>query len=270
VTYRGPLRAVIVDWAGTVVDFGSCAPVHAFREVFRRARVELTTAEVRTPMGSAKRDHIAAILAMPEVANRWQAAHGTAPGEADIDLLYTDFIPAQIAVIPDFAALIPGTLEAATAIRERGLRIGSTTGYSRAMMDLLVPLAARQGFTADHVATGDKLPSGRPAPWMCFENMERLSVYPPAACVKIGDTAVDIEEGLNAGMWTIGVTATGNELGLSLAEYESLERGDRKKLLAEADARLTAAGAHHIAESIIDVPALLDVVANDVAEGRAP
>ncbi|MEX0682053.1 MAG: phosphonoacetaldehyde hydrolase [Dehalococcoidia bacterium] len=260
-TYRGPLRAVILDWAGTIVDFGSCAPVQAFVETFRRAGVKISTAEARGPMGSAKRDHIAALLAMPEVAARWQSANGAAPGDAEVDRLYADFIPIQLEVLTRSVDIIPGAPEAISALRERGLKIGSTTGYNRVMMDAVVPAATKQGLVVDHVATADTLPSGRPAPWMCFENMAALGVYPPAACVKIGDTVPDIDEGLNAGMWTIAVAATGNEFGLSEAEAAALPEAERRARIATATERLQAAGAHYVVDGIRDAPAVLDQIA---------
>ena len=82
-----PLRAVIFDLAGTLVDYGSCAPAGVFIEVFRRNGVKITTAQAREPMGSHKRDHVAAITRMPEVAASWEEAHGKQVREEDVDAL---------------------------------------------------------------------------------------------------------------------------------------------------------------------------------------
>ena len=79
------VEAVIFDWAGTVVDYGSRAPASAFVEVFRRHDVAITVAEARGPMGSEKRAHVAALLADPGIAKRFQDSHGHAPADADID-----------------------------------------------------------------------------------------------------------------------------------------------------------------------------------------
>jgi phosphonoacetaldehyde hydrolase len=269
-TYRGHLRAVILDWAGTVVDYGSRAPVHAFIETFRRAGVEITTAEARAPMGSAKRDHIAAILAIPEVTTRWRDKTGAEPTDADTDRLYADFIPIQVEVIADFADLIPGTVEALATFRESGLKVGSTTGYSREMMDVLAPAAAKDGFEPDAIVAADDVPAGRPAPWMCFENMLRLGVYPPSAVVKIGDTIPDVEEGLNAGMWTIAVAATGNELGLSPEEAAAVSGDEFRSRVESVAKRFTTAGAHYAVSSIADVPPILQAIEHHLSVGDAP
>lgn len=268
--YQGPLRAVILDWAGTVVDHGSCAPVQAFVELFRRAGVPITPAQAREPMGTAKRDHIAAILAMPEVAKRWREAIGAVPNEADVDRLYSGFIPIQMEEIARHAGLIPGTVEAVAEFRERGLKVGTTTGYNGLMMDVLIPLAAEGGFNPDCVVASDEVAEGRPAPWMCFTNMTFLGVYPPSACVKIGDTVPDIEAGLNAGLWTIAVTATGNELGLTHEEAAALPPDELRERLDVISQHFTAAGAHYAVPTIADTPSVLDAIAQHLAAGEAP
>jgi len=244
------LRGVIVDWAGTIVDFGSCAPVRAFVEVFRGLGLDISVEEARAPMGMAKRDHIATIARMPAVIERSRAALGRPLGEDDIDGLYRDFIPAQMRVLAEHAAPIPGAVEALAGWRAAGLRVGSTTGYSREMMDVMVPLAGASGLAPDCVVTASDVRAGRPAPWMALEAAARLGVYPMSALVKIGDTVADIDEGRNAGMWTIGVTATGNELALDEREAAALSAEELAARVDAAGRRLLAAGAHAVAASV--------------------
>jgi phosphonoacetaldehyde hydrolase len=265
--YRGPLRAVIVDWAGTIVDFGCRAPVEAFRKSFADEGVEITVAEAREPMGLAKRDHICAIVGMPRVAAAWQAVHGRAAGIADVDRIYRRFLPLQLAVLGEHGRVIDGAVEALAAFRARGLKIGSTTGYVQELMDVLVPHAERQGLRVDAMLCASDVPAGRPAPFMCFANAMRLGVYPMAATVKIGDTVADVEEGLNAGMWTIAVSRTGNEVGLSEAEQRALPPGELAARTAAAAQRLSQAGAHYVVESIADCPAVVDEIAGRLARG---
>jgi phosphonoacetaldehyde hydrolase len=254
------LQAVIFDWTGTTVDYGCFAPVAVFVEVFRRQGVTISIAEARAPMGLQKRDHIRAIVHMPEVAGRWGAAHPQAATEADIDAMYADSVVVQSASVTAHADMIPGTLETVAFCRARGLKIGTTTGYSRAVMDVLEPLARAAGYAPDAVIVPDDAPSGRPAPWMMYLNAMRLNAYPMAAVVKVGDTVPDMEEGRNAGAWTIGVSITGNELGLSAAEVAALPENDLTARLAPIEARLRAAGAHEVVRSIADLPAVLESI----------
>lgn len=258
--YRGPLRAVILDWAGTTVDYGCFAPAVVFQEVYRRRGVKVTIEEARGPMGVHKKDHIRLVSQMESVAEQWSRAHGRRPNEEDVEAMYADFVPLQIACLARYADLIPGTLEAVADFRRRGLKIGATTGYSDDMMKVLHAEAARQGYVPDSSVCATQVPAGRPAPWMCFQNAMNLQVYPMLALVKIGDTLPDIAEGLNAGMWTIGITKTGNEMGLTEEEVASLDPEVRADRLSRASERMREAGAHFVAESIGEVPALLEEI----------
>jgi phosphonoacetaldehyde hydrolase len=268
--YRGPLKAAIFDWAGTTVDYGSRAPAGVFQEVFRRKGVKILMAQAREPMGMHKRDHIRAIARIPAVADEWQQVHGRAPEETDIDELFDAFIPLQIDCLADHADLIPGCLEAVAAMRERGMKIGSSTGYDTEMMKIVVAEAAKRGFSPDAAVCGSDVPEGRPAPWMCTENAKRLGVYPLEAVVKVDDTIPGIEAGLNCGMWTIAVAKTGNEIGLSLEEVESLPKDDYEQRLAAAYQRFTQAGAHYVIDGIGDILPCLDDIERRLANGEKP
>jgi phosphonoacetaldehyde hydrolase len=252
------LGAVIVDWAGTIMDFGSCAPAGAFVELFRRHGVTITLDEARGPMGTAKRDHIAALLA------------GRERFGLDLDELYAEFIPLQLACLPDFAALIPGAAAAVAGWRARGLRVGGTTGYSRDMVEICIAAARRQGLELDSVKCASDVRAGRPAPWMALAAAAELGVYPMVAIVKIGDTRADIDEGLNAGMWTIGVTATGNELGLNEAAAAALPAPELDRRVEAIGARFRNWGAHYVARSVADCLPIFDEIDARLARGDRP
>jgi phosphonoacetaldehyde hydrolase len=268
--YKGPLKAVTLDWAGTTVDYGCFAPTSVFIEVFRRRGIEISMEQARGPMGAHKRDHIAAIAGMEEVAKRWREQLGRPCNDEDIDAMYREFIPLQLECLADHADLIPGAIEAVAEFRRRGLKIGSTTGYNAEMMAALIPEARRRGYEPDSSVSVSDVPAGRPYPWMCFQTAINLQVYPMEAHVKVGDTVPDIEEGLNAGMWTVGVAKTGNEMGLTLAQVEELAPDVREARLARAYEKLYRAGAHYVVDGIGDVPALLDEIDGRLARGERP
>ncbi|MCU0512130.1 MAG: phosphonoacetaldehyde hydrolase [Anaerolineae bacterium] len=263
-------QAVILDWAGTTVDYGCLAPAQVFIAGFAAHGVRITMDEARAPMGRYKRDHIAAILAQPAVAQRWQAAHGRPPADSDVAALFADFVPRQMASLAQHSDLIPGVVETVAALRAAGYKIGSCTGYTRAMMEIILPLARAAGYAPDALVCPDEVPAGRPAPWMCFQNAMQLNVYPMSALVKIGDTPADMAEGRNAGMWTIGLAKTGNELGLSLAEVTVLPRATLTARLAAARARLLAAGAHEVVDGLADIMPALERLHDRHAAGEKP
>ena len=82
-TYRGPLQAVLLDWAGTTLDYGCYAPAVVFMESFKRMGVPISMAEARGPMGTHKKEHIRQITQMPAVAERWQTEQGRKLGSTE-------------------------------------------------------------------------------------------------------------------------------------------------------------------------------------------
>jgi phosphonoacetaldehyde hydrolase len=264
------IEALILDWAGTTVDFGSLAPVAALQRVFTENGVPVTAAEVRAHMGVLKKDQIRAICAGERVRAAWSSEHGRPPEETDVERIFTEFLPRQAEILVEFSTPIPGVPETVEAWRSAGLRIGSTTGYTRALLDVVMAEAVRHGYAPDASVTPDEVGAGRPKPFMCYRNAILLGAYPLWHCIKIGDTPSDIAEGRNAGMWTVAITATGNEIGLSQAEWEALPPAvqcERERLAAE---RLTGAGAHFVARSLVDSSAILDDIERRIAAGEKP
>ena len=268
--YRGPIQAVLFDWAGTVIDFGSRAPTATFVRVFGDHGVTITEAEARGPMGMAKRAHIEALLQTPAIAARWQQAHGRPPDDADIDRLYDAFLPMQLECLAEYADVLPGVADVVAACRRRGMKIGSSTGYVREMMDILIPLAEQQGYRPDAMVCASDMKEGRPAPWLNLENARRLGVYPVESIVVVDDTLVGIEAARNAGIWAVGVVETGNEVGLSRAALEALPAAQRDKLCVDAAARLARSGAHYTIESVADLMPVLDEIEVRLGTGEKP
>lgn len=266
----GSLKAVVFDWAGTMVDFGSRAPMGVFVEAFARFGVGIGVAEARGPMGRPKRDHVAALMAMPRIAAAWTERHGHPPGEADVDAVYEVFVPMNVAVAADYSEMIPGAIDTVHELRRRGLKIGSTTGYTREIMAKVLPRAAAAGYEPDNLVCAGDLAEGRPGPLMMYRTMADLGVYPPSAIVKVDDTAPGIAEGLAAGTWTVGVTASGNGVGLSLDEWNALPPADRRLRADLAGDALRRAGAHYLIDTVAALPGVLDEIEARMARGERP
>lgn len=166
-------------------------------------------------MGMGKRDHIAAISGNPDVAKLWMETFHRPCGDADIQAMYESFLPLQREALKHHSDVIPGVADAVSQCRARGLKIGSTTGYTRDLMTIVVEAAREQGYTADCVVCEDDVPRGRPAPFLPYEAARQLDVYPMWSIVNVDNTAVGIESGRHAGCWRIGVTRSGNGVGRS-------------------------------------------------------
>jgi phosphonoacetaldehyde hydrolase len=252
------LQCLVLDWAGTTVDFGSLAPARTLQELFGRAQIKLSEAETRQHMGLPKKEHIRGILAMARIRDEWKRVQGHVPTDDDVDDMYARFIPLQFSCLDKYSAVIPGIPEAVESFRKRGLKIGSTTGYTRAMLNLLVEKSAKEGYRPDCSLTPEEVGAGRPDPYMIYETAVRLKVYPMAAIAKIGDTPADVHEGLNAGAWSIGVAGTGNSVGLSLDDFQALPERERNSRMIAAREELQAAGAHYVIDTLEEVVPVLD------------
>lgn len=263
------IRAIVFDWAGTVVDHGCVAPVLALQRVFAAAGVSISEAEARTDMGRAKRDHVRALLAMPRIATIWCSTHGEMPDEEDVDALHDAVEPMMRETGAERATLIPGA-ERLMALAERGIRIGSTTGYTRTMMTDIAPRAARQGYAPEVMVCAGETLVGRPSPLMMWKALVELAAWPASACVKVDDSPVGIQEGRLAGAWSIGVAATGNGVGLDLAALNALEAGERLSRIEAARAELAAAGAHFVIDSVADIEPVLSDISERIARRMQP
>lgn len=267
---RDQLSTVVFDWAGTLMDFGSCAPMGAFVRLFDQFGISITTQQARGPMGMAKWSHIQALVQLPEVSAQWQTRYGQLPSDADVDRLYEVFTPLNAAVVPDFSDFIPGVLETVAAVRQRGLKIGSTTGYNRPIMDIVSRIAAQSGFVPDNLVCAGDLATGRPTPLMMWQTFADLGICWPSTVVKVDDTEVGIEEGLHAGTWTVGVSVSGNAMGLTLAEWQGLADDEQNMRRAEAVSKLRGAGAHYVIDSVASLLPVLDDIDRRLSQGESP
>ena len=266
-----PLQAVIFDWAGTLVDFGSLAPTQIFVEAFATFGITITLAQARGPMGLSKWDHIHQLLQDESIAAQWQTTFGRAPTNDDVDAIYARFMPMQIAKVGEFSAPIEGAVELLQWLRAQGLKVGSCTGYPREVLSQLLPQATAAGIAPDHVVAGDDLPAGgRPGPFMALANVLALGITDVRACVKVDDTVPGIEEGRNAGMWTVGLSLSGNEVGYSVEEFAQAPKDEVDARVAQAEAKLQAAGAHYVVRSVADLPAVLEQITAAMRAGKTP
>jgi phosphonoacetaldehyde hydrolase len=219
-----------------------------------------TLAETRAPMGLAKRTHLARMLEGERLASAWAEKFGRRPGEAEADALYARFEPALLEVLAERAEPLPGVVETVARLREAGLKIGSTTGYTRDMMRLVTPAAKAAGYEPDALASPDETGGiGRPYPYMLWLVMERLGVEAASGVVKVGDTLADIEEGRNAGCLSLGVIAGSSLLGLERAEFEALSAKEKAPLFETVRRQFLEAGADHVLDDITGLPELISL-----------
>lgn len=264
------VAAVLFDWAGTMIDFGSRAPVLAMHEVLDAERLPTGEATIRRYMGMAKREHITAIFSEPEVAAQWRAAHGADWSEADVDRIMFALEPAMRASAAACSTLIPGAAAVFENLAQRGIKVGSTTGYTRTMMEPILAAARAQGYDpAVTVCAGDT-DLGRPAPLMLWRAMAMLGAWPVRQCIAVDDAPVGIAAGVNAGVWTVGIAGSGNGVGLSTEDFAALGLVERDRRMAPVIAEFKAAGADFVIATVADVPHVIKAVEALLAAGQVP
>ena len=272
-TYRGKVKGIVLDWSGTTVDAYVIAPAVVFVEVFKLQGVEISMQEARGPMGLRKDLHIKALTELPTIRERWKGIHGKYPDQGDVDAMFADFVPKQIECLPKYAALLPGVAEVTQKLqKEYGLKIGVTTGFTRAMVDVLHEAAIKQGFTPDASVAGDDVINGaRPKPFMVYRNLDLLDISPIQSVVKVDDTISGVGEALEAGCWGVGVARYSNYMDISTLEEEndlSVEEIERR--VTHTRDLLYKSGAHYVIDSIVELPEVIDEINLRLAQGEKP
>lgn len=252
------IECVIMDWAGTSVDYGCFAPVAAFVESFKQMGLTVTPDETRAHMGLTKIEEIRALFAIDRVDAAFRAKYGRAYGEDDVQECYRRFQQVLFDTLEDYTDPIPGVVEVIADLRARGIKVGSTTGYTQSMMDVVIPAAEKKGYKVDACVTSDNLPGGRPKPYMIYQNMCRLDIPSRFSVLKYGDTIADIREGVNAGVWSVGVVLGSNELALTEEEAKALPIAELKCRMAKVRDRMYAAGADYVVDTIAELPMLIE------------
>jgi phosphonoacetaldehyde hydrolase len=265
------IEGIILDWAGTTVDFGCFAPVNVFIEIFKDAGIEVTMEEARAPMGMLKIDHIRAMLSMPRISAIWKDKYGSSFNETDVENLYAKFEPALMSSLFEYTDPIPEVVEVVQELRIQGIKIGSTTGYTNKMMDVVVSSAKEKGYSPDFYITPDETDSyGRPFPYMIYRNMEALKFSSASNVIKVGDTISDIKEGINAGVWSVGVVVGSSEMGLSLDEFHKLTEIDQEVIISKTAESFIQNGAHFTIRSMSELPKLVKHINGLLELGKKP
>ena len=270
--YTNPnkLQAAILDWAGTVVDFGSFAPTQIFVEAFAEFDVQVSIEEARGPMGMGKWEHIRTLCDQPQISERYKKVFGRTPSDDDVTAIYQRFMPLQIEKIAEHSALIPGALETIAQLRGQGLKIGSCSGYPAQVMAKVVELAATRGYTADHVVATDDVPNGRPWPAQALANVIALGIDDVGACVKVDDTVPGILEGRRAGMWTVALVCSGNALGLTYEQYRALDPTTLASERTRIHSLFEGSRPHYLIDTLSDLPEVIADINKRLANGEMP
>ncbi len=271
-SYRGKVKGLVLDWSGTTADAYVLAPAVVFVQVFKKHGVEISMPEARGPMGLRKDLHIKALTEEPEIRTRWQGVHGKEPDQGNVDAMFADFVPMQLDCLRQYTTLLPHVAEVTQRFQKDGIKIGSTTGFVRSMVDILEADAKKQGYVPDASVAGDEVEHGaRPKPFMVYRNLDLMDVHPIQSVVKVDDTVSGVGEALEAGCWGVGIARYSNYINVdSLAHVESLSEAEMDRRLAATREILRKAGAHYVIDSFDQLPEVVEDVNARLARGERP
>ncbi|MCH9012829.1 MAG: phosphonoacetaldehyde hydrolase [Proteobacteria bacterium] len=270
--YRGKVKGLILDWSGTTADIYVLAPAVVFVEVFKKHGVEISMAEARGPMGLRKDLHIKELTKEPEIRDRWKGVHGKDPDQGNVDAMFADFVPMQLDCLRQYTTLLPDVAEVTQKFQKEGIKIGSTTGFVRSMVDILEADAKKQGYVPDASVAGDEVAHGaRPKPFMVYRNLDLLDVHPIQSVVKVDDTVSGVGEALEAGCWGVGIARYSNYVDInSKAHAESLSEAEMDRRVARTREILRQAGAHYVIDTFDQLPEVIADVNERLARGERP
>jgi phosphonoacetaldehyde hydrolase len=271
-SYRGKVKALVLDWSGTTADAYVVAPAVVFVDVFKNQGVEISMAEARGPMGLRKDLHIKALTEVPEIRERWKGVHGKYPDQGDVDTMFADFVPLQLDCLRKYTDLLPGVAEVTQRLQGQGIKIGSSTGFTRAMVDILEEEAAKQGYKPDASVAGDEVAHGaRPAPHMVYKNLDMLGIHTIQSVVKVDDTVSGVGEALNAGCWGVGLVRYSNYMDVDTPEQgASLPAAEIERRMAITRDILEKTGAHYVIDSLADIEPVIEDINARLARGEKP
>ncbi len=261
------IQAVIFDWAGTTIDYGSRAPIVAFQKAFDNVGIQITEAEIRQDMGLDKYTHIHKIINLPAVQNDWQARFQVLPSNDDCDRIYHDFKSILLASLPDFAQLKPGMAAVISYLNDHHIAYGTTSGYDAEMLAMVLPIAAKQGYQpAVNVTSEQTNGIGRPAPAMLELASDKLEITDPSTVMKVGDSINDILEGQNADAISVGIVDGSNLMGLSQSEFDAQSASEQAALRTKVACEYEKVGADYVLQSMAELPALIDSINQPVTD----
>ena len=192
------IKMVVFDMAGTTVDEDNVV-YKTLQKAINEAGVDVSFEEVLLHgAGKEKEKAIKDILLSVGVVNSQVTSDAFAYFLTHLQLAYT-ILPIK----PQ-----PGANEVFKSLKKKGLFVVLNTGYNlETAQSLIQKLGWQIGQDFDALVTASDVPNNRPMPDMIHLAMQQFGITDATEVVKVGDSAIDIEEGKNAGCSiTIGIT----------------------------------------------------------------
>ena len=254
------IRSCIFDLGGTLVDRYSLTTILSLKNAFQKNGIILNNKLIFKDMGIKKQDHITIILNDEHISWSWRHIHGRHPDINDSHRLFEEYNSIQKVRCTELMDIIPETKKTIDLLRDKGIQLGVTTGFNYHTMRLIKEKLDKNNIILDNYISSTCLDlPARPNPSMIIENMYRFDINDPKQVIKIDDTVVGIEEGKNAGCWTVGVSRWSINMKLpSIDDAYGLSDfylEDKKK---KCRAQLVQSGADYVIDTLDELPYIIN------------
>ena len=271
--YYGKLRGCIFDWSGTLIDKYSIAPVRSLIDTFRDFKIDVTGDDVRSAMGIRKDEHIKDILNKEHVKSQWMKLYKVPPTNTNFEELNLHYQMKQLDTISEYTEIIPGVRSQLLYFKNnRRLLFGGTTGFYNNITEKIKEDIRKQGLILDAFVSGDDVKNGsRPNPFMLFRCMELLGISNVRSVLKVDDTIAGVQEGLNAGVWTVGVARYSNYMNIhSLDDLEKIDINDYNERVRYSYQKLLHSGAHYVINDLSELDNVIRDINSRLKRGESP
>ena len=194
---EGNLKLVMFDLAGTTVDDsieGVPLVTVAMRDAFENHGYKIDPETVNKYRGLEKKDAIRSIL------NNELSLSAT----IDVEVVFKDFKNVLQKHLSSIKNEITGTSDVFVKLKTSRVKIAVGSGFPHSVVESIVSTLQWENLV-DYLCSAEKAGHGRPHPAMIHTAMKFFDITDPRTVVKVGDTKADVEEGKNAGCWTVAV-----------------------------------------------------------------
>jgi len=258
------VRACIFDLGGTIVDKYSYTPLKSFKQIFTNRGISISHEMVIKDMGRHKLDHIKYILREPPVRYQWIRKYNRPANYLDIDKLFNEFKIVQYENTLKHLDILPETKSTLNMLQKMDIKIGITTGFDKETTEnILYKLGKHNIYVDSYVSSTCLNKPGRPYPHMVEENMRLLNIDNPNDIIKIDDTNVGIDEGINANCWTIGVSRWSINMNIdSLEMIDTIENNPKllHKKMKESRLKLEQSNPDYIINTLYELPNIISKI----------
>lgn len=261
------IRCCIFDLGGTIVDKYSLSPLLSLANAFGLRRITIPNHIISKDIGKTKIDHIVSLCKEPIVEGQFHRTYGRHISYTDIDNIFDDFNKLQVDYMTEHLDIIPQTRDIIKYLDDKSIRTGITTGFNREQMDIAINRLKLDGIVFGSSVSSSCIPNAsRPNPDMIQRNMELLDIHDPKQVIKIDDTEIGIQEGINSGCYTVGVARWSINMNVySQGEICFLDKSgdlDRDSILhnklEESREKLRKAGADYVIDTLDKLPGIIN------------